>query len=185
MSQGEYFPGACSCAASSLVSQSTPRCAPGAGGDRASSGALPAPSCSSAETTQGQRGKGPVWSHFLPVLSVNLFSPSSMKLHFNSKALKGFIGSGLKCFAEAGPRRSRCSEVILNCIHVLFFPLASDKDSEPEFLVVPCQGQERARYSIGALPMAWGCGLSLFHSSTELRLQQHRPQGGWSHIKNK
>lgn len=43
-----------------------------------------------------------------------------MKPCFNSAALKHFLGSGLKCFAESGPRRSCCSEVILNCIHVLF-----------------------------------------------------------------
>lgn len=35
--------------------------------------------------------------------------------------VRRFVGSVFKCFAESGPRRSHCSVIILNCIHVLFF----------------------------------------------------------------
>lgn len=98
------------------------------------------------------------------MLSIDLFSPSSMKPYFNLRRLNAFLALALSALLNQGPG-GLVVQRLFSIVFMCFFPSASNKDLDPKSLLVPCQGQERARFSIGVLPMAWDCGLPLFHSN--------------------
>lgn len=78
---------------------------------------LPGP-CRSGSRERGGRGERSSSELFPPLYCQLIAGPSSTELHFHFEALECSFGSSLKCFAEPGPRRSRCSGAVLNCVHV-------------------------------------------------------------------
>lgn len=91
-------------------------------------------------------------------LSIKLFSPLSMNRTLTLKHSNASLALALSALLNQGPG-GPVAQRLFSIVFMCFFPLASNKDLEPKPLLVPCQGQERARFSTGARPMAWDYGL--------------------------
>jgi len=150
-------------------------------GARSSPGTLPAPTAPGEHRGEGKQPS----SEPFPLPSCRfrclVHLPPSRTLAL--RHFKRSFGSGLKCFAESGPRRSRCAEVILSCAHVLFSPGFQQRlGAKVPASAVPRTSKSQIFYWCSSN----GLGLwtfatpqqhsTLFHSNRAPTRHQHRPQ---------